>query len=73
MAACSICRTYTQRELAGEHQAVIAITDTGTGIAPDQLPFIFDGLHTTKERGMGLGLYTSKAIIERQHGAYLRV
>jgi PAS domain S-box-containing protein len=61
-------QTYTQHELAGEHHAVIAITDTGTGIAPDQLPFIFDGLHTTKERGMGLGLYTSKAIIERHMG-----
>jgi two-component system NtrC family sensor kinase len=33
-----------------------------------QLPYIFDGLHTTKERGMGLGLYTSKAIVERHMG-----
>lgn len=46
----------------------ITLSDTGVGIAPDQLPHIFDGLHTTKERGMGLGLYTSKAIIERHMG-----
>ncbi|HEY3232524.1 MAG TPA: ATP-binding protein, partial [Roseiflexaceae bacterium] len=42
--------------------------DTGAGIPPDQLPYIFDGLHTTKERGMGLGLYTSKAIVEGHMG-----
>ena len=46
----------------------IIIADTGVGIATDQLSHIFDGLHTTKERGMGLGLYTSKAIIERHMG-----
>ena len=48
--------------------AVITVTDTGFGITPEQLPRIFDGLHTTKERGMGLGLYTSKAIVERHMG-----
>lgn len=50
------------------HTVVIAITDTGVGIVPEQLPHIFDGLHTTKERGMGLGLHTSKAIVERHMG-----
>ncbi len=61
-------QAYTGHEPSGGRSVVVAITDTGTGIAPDQLPFIFDGLHTTKERGMGLGLYTSKAIIERHMG-----
>jgi len=61
-------QTYVGREPTHGRSVVITITDTGTGIAPDQLPFIFDGLHTTKERGMGLGLYTSKAIIERHMG-----
>lgn len=46
----------------------VAITDTGAGIPNDWQPRIFDGLHTTKERGMGLGLYTSKAIVERHMG-----
>jgi PAS domain S-box-containing protein len=46
----------------------IAITDTGVGVSSDQLPRLFDGLHTTKERGMGLGLYTSKAIVDRHMG-----
>jgi PAS domain S-box-containing protein len=61
-------QTRAKRE-RGEVDAVeIIVADTGVGIAPEQLPHLFDGLHTTKERGMGLGLYTSKAIIERHMG-----
>ncbi|MEM8531051.1 MAG: ATP-binding protein [Chloroflexota bacterium] len=63
-------RIQTTSTMTSDHVASVTITlsDTGVGIAPDQLPHIFDGLHTTKERGMGLGLYTSKAIIERHMG-----
>jgi signal transduction histidine kinase len=61
-------QTYTHQDQAGMQSVVIAITDTGVGIPPDQLARIFDGMHTTKERGMGLGLYTSKVIIERHLG-----
>jgi PAS domain S-box-containing protein len=61
-------QTYTHHQASGPGSLYITITDTGVGIPPDQLPYIFDGLHTTKERGMGLGLYTSKAIIERHMG-----
>jgi len=61
-------QTYVRRESVGQGSVVITITDTGVGISPDQLPYIFDGLHTTKERGMGLGLYTSKVIVERHMG-----
>jgi signal transduction histidine kinase len=61
-------QTYVTEDHAQGRSAVITVTDTGFGIPPDQLPRIFDGLHTTKERGMGLGLYTSKAIVERHMG-----
>lgn len=61
-------QTYSHQDQAGLASVVIALTDTGVGIPPDQLAHIFDGLHTTKERGMGLGLYTSKVIIERHLG-----
>jgi PAS domain S-box-containing protein len=61
-------QTYTHHDQAGLESVVIAITDTGVGIPPDQLARIFDGMHTTKERGMGLGLYTSKVIVERHLG-----
>jgi signal transduction histidine kinase len=61
-------QTYLQHERNGTRSAILTITDTGVGIPADQLPYIFDGLHTTKERGMGLGLYTSRAIVERHIG-----
>jgi signal transduction histidine kinase len=61
-------QTYVAEDQAQGRSVVIAVTDTGFGISPEQLPRIFDGLHTTKERGMGLGLYTSKAIVERHMG-----
>jgi PAS domain S-box-containing protein len=61
-------QTYSGDDHGQGRSVVISITDTGYGIPPEQLPRIFDGLHTTKERGMGLGLYTSKAIIDRHMG-----
>jgi len=61
-------QTYTHTDHAGMQSAVVAVTDTGVGIPPEQLAQIFDGMHTTKERGMGLGLYTSKVIVERHLG-----
>jgi PAS domain S-box-containing protein len=61
-------QTYAGEDHDQGRSAVITVTDTGFGIPPEQLPHIFDGLHTTKERGMGLGLYTSKAIVERHIG-----
>ncbi len=61
-------QTYISAEQSQNHYVVVTITDTGYGIAAEQLKHIFDGLHTTKERGMGLGLYTSKAIVDRHMG-----
>lgn len=61
-------QTSNRDESSVEQTVVIVISDTGTGISPDQLPYIFDGLHSTKEQGMGLGLYTSKAIVEQHMG-----
>jgi hypothetical protein len=53
---------------AGEDEVVIAVTDTGCGIDPDQLSKIFDPFFTTKtKKGMGLGLSICKSIM-RAHG-----
>ncbi|MEM2160799.1 MAG: HAMP domain-containing sensor histidine kinase [Candidatus Nitrosotenuis sp.] len=46
---------------------IIEITDSGPGIQEDILPYIFDPLFTTKQRGTGLGLSSCKNIIT-QHG-----
>jgi len=41
----------------------IAISDTGTGISPDDLTKIFDLFFTTKEEGLGFGLWRDKRFI----------
>lgn len=45
----------------------IEFSDSGPGIPEDVLPYIFEPLFTTKQRGTGLGLSSCKNII-RQHG-----
>jgi len=40
----------------------VAVTDTGVGIAPDQLGAIFEPFYTTKEVGKGTGLGLSQAV-----------
>ena len=46
----------------------ISVTDTGSGIAADRLPKVFDDFVTTKRRGLGLGLAISKRIVEQLDG-----
>jgi two-component system, NtrC family, sensor histidine kinase HydH len=46
----------------------IAVIDTGIGIAPDRLSAVFDDFVTTKKRGLGLGLATSRRIVEQLGG-----
>ena len=50
----------------------IAFTDTGPGIAPDQLGSIFEAYQTTKNEGTGLGLLIVQRII-REHGGQIEV
>jgi two-component system NtrC family sensor kinase len=49
----------------------VAISDTGSGIAPENLPKIFDPFFTTKSpgKGTGLGLSLSHTILERLGGS----
>lgn len=50
-------------------EAIIA--DTGTGIAPEHMPRIFDPFFSTKGvgKGTGLGLAISRRIVEDHHGS----
>lgn len=57
----------------GQYQT-IQVCDTGTGIAPDDMPRIFDRFYRSEStqdsgiRGEGLGLSIAKEIIERHQG-----
>ncbi len=51
------------------NNAVIAVTDTGKGIEPENLEKIFDAYYSTKVGGSGLGLPTSRKIIEAHNGS----
>jgi signal transduction histidine kinase len=55
---------------------VVSVTDTGLGIAPEELPHIWERLYrgdkSRSERGLGLGLSLVKAIVEA-HGGQARV
>ncbi len=48
----------------------LSLIDTGTGIAPEVLPKIFKPFYSTKSRsgGSGLGLPTTRKIIEAHNG-----
>jgi signal transduction histidine kinase/CheY-like chemotaxis protein len=60
------------RLLAPGRYLHMAITDTGTGIAPEVLPRIFDPYFTTKKAGNGIGLATVYSIV-RKHGGHITV
>jgi signal transduction histidine kinase len=56
----------------GEARLRIRVTDTGKGIAPDQVEQIFTPFFTTKEKGTGLGLAFVREIVG-DHGGTLVV
>lgn len=60
-------RTYID-----EGRAVVEISDTGKGIAPELLEKIFDPFFSTRHEGVGLGLSIAYRII-REHGGDIRV
>jgi PAS domain S-box-containing protein len=52
---------------------VICVSDQGAGIAPGDVPHVFDRFYRSKDasrttKGAGLGLYLSKAVIEAHGG-----
>lgn len=66
--------TITIRTDCVDGQVRVAVTDTGQGIAAENLPKLFDPFFTTKPvgKGTGLGLSVSYGII-KHHGGHIDV
>jgi two-component system sensor kinase FixL len=51
-----------------ESTVAFHVSDSGTGISPENLQKVLEPLFTTKARGMGLGLSITLAIVEKNQG-----
>ena len=51
-----------------EGGVLVAVRDSGSGLAPAALECIFDAFYTTKPSGLGLGLSICRSIIETHGG-----
>ncbi|OIO02612.1 hypothetical protein COY52_02850 [Candidatus Desantisbacteria bacterium CG_4_10_14_0_8_um_filter_48_22] len=63
--------TVDVRSLA-DRRIEISFTDTGSGIAPEDINRVFEPFFSTKAKGIGFGASISKMIIER-HGGTIEV
>jgi C4-dicarboxylate-specific signal transduction histidine kinase len=49
--------------------AYLSVADNGTGVSEERKPQLFELLQTSKQQGMGLGLWLSRYIVERHGGS----
>jgi two-component system, OmpR family, sensor histidine kinase BaeS len=49
-------------------EGFVAITDTGTGIKQEDVPFIFERFYRDYEGGLGIGLAITKELVEAHEG-----
>jgi signal transduction histidine kinase len=56
---------------AGPARVLISVRDSGRGIAPEDLPHVFDLFFTNKPtgQGLGVGLAMCQTVVERHRGA----
>lgn len=60
--------SVTLETSVNQNYAVMKISDTGMGIAPDVASKIFTPFFTTKSKGTGLGLAVVKKVMDRHNG-----
>ena len=54
---------------AHNDEVIVAVSDTGYGIPPENMNRLFEPLFTTKAKGIGLGLAVSKNLLEANGGS----
>ena len=47
---------------------VITVRDSGTGISPEAMPKLFELYQSSKQNGLGVGLWLCKTILDRHYG-----
>jgi signal transduction histidine kinase len=52
-----------------EKNIFFEVSDNGPGVSSDRIATIFELFHTTKEKGMGMGLWLSRAIMDSHDGS----
>ncbi|MGB0564511.1 MAG: sensor histidine kinase, partial [Spirulinaceae cyanobacterium] len=66
--------SITLKAWRGQQEVWLAVSDTGVGIAPDDLPYVFerfwraDRSRSRHSGGSGIGLAISRHLVERQNG-----
>lgn len=65
-------RTVIIQSHVDSERTEIIVVDTGEGIDPEVLPYVFEPLYSTRSFGVGLGLAVVKQIME-QHGGGVEI
>lgn len=52
----------------GDDRVLLAVEDSGRGIAPADMERVFEAFYTTKPEGLGVGLAISRSIVEAHGG-----
>jgi signal transduction histidine kinase len=60
--------TIQTRYVTQSDEVLVSISDTGSGIEPNDLRRIFDPFFTRKDGGTGLGLFITHEIVQRHQG-----
>jgi len=58
---------YTRQLPGGRLE--LTVIDNGPGVRPEQREYLFEPFHSSKEKGMGVGLSISRSIIESHGGS----
>ncbi len=68
MSATSVRELRIVTRVVGSSFVLVTVSDTGVGIAPEDMDKIFNPFHTSKKDGLGLGLSICRSLIDNYGG-----